>query len=210
MNSQPFTLRFSCPRSCRRCERVDLCRFLPVLSAGTVTVNSHTATVRVEFRDRDALGRAAERMGGRVIGEGEHRLFSTNEKGFAVQLPNWKFPIILREDGKLAFDNYNGAWGATADLESLTSAYAVEAARAAATAQGWMVQDETDGSLIVFHPDGGTLTVSAGGKLEASGFTGSACHAPSEILTAAMGTVTSMENKPDFYVAAEATVGVQE
>jgi hypothetical protein len=177
-------LPFRCPRSCRWAEREDICRFMPVLVVATcndTVVTSHTTTVKVEFRSMSALARAVERLGGRAIGEGSHRLYSSTEAGYAVQLPGWRYPIVARSDGQLAMDHYNGSWGDPRDIDRLTRVYILEAAREAADAIGWMIVAEDDSAITIAHPDGGTLTVHADGWCEAAGFCGADCHATAPI-----------------------------
>ncbi len=131
--------------------------------------------------------RAAVRLGGRALGEGAHRLYSTTEHGYAVQLPGWRYPLVLRADGTLAMDHYGGQWGNPADLDRLTRAYAIEAAREAAAAQGWMQEERADGSLLIYHPSGGTLTVLPDGTVDAAGFLGAGCHDAAAAIEAALG-----------------------
>jgi len=213
-----ITSGFCCDRTCPLFEVVDLCRFQPVMRRiGRVVVNSHTMKVDVEFRDRDAFGRAAERMGGEAIGPGRHELFERDDEsgeiaahdGYGIRLPDWSFPLILSDDGQLLFDDYEGAWGNVADIETLKSHYAVEVARSAAEAQGWYCEDAADGSVVVYHPQGGTLTVTADGTVDANGFTGTGCHNPTDLISQAMGTVTDVTAKPAYY-AAQAEIRVQE
>jgi hypothetical protein len=62
-----------------------------------------------------------------------------------------------------------------ADLQRLESEVAFAQAEQAAIALGWMTQ-RVDGALQIHHPNGGILTVSANGALDANGFIGQGCH----------------------------------
>lgn len=123
---------------------------------------SHTVSMQVEIRDREAFIAACEAAGGRVIGEGEHRLYESTEKGLAVSLPGWRYPIVLTDEG-IKYDNYGGAWGDQETLDTLVSRYAIHAAKLKADSLGWYNEMQADGSLVIFHPDGGTLTVTSEG-----------------------------------------------
>ena len=69
---------------------------------------SHTVKINVEFQDRAVLAAAVTAMGGKVIGEGTHTMYYGNpaEVGFGFTLPNWRFPLVVRADNSLAFDDY--------------------------------------------------------------------------------------------------------
>lgn len=194
---QTPTARFSCPRICTPGHA---CRFQAVLSAiGTATVMSHTVSVSVQIKDKGPLGAAVLAMGGTVLGDGTHKLYSrNNENGFGFKLPGWIYPLVLREDGTLAFDDYNGHWGNREDLQKLTAKYAIEAARQAADAQGWNAEDQYDGSLKIEHPSGAHMVVQSDGTVEAFGFIGSACDVTS-VIEEAMGTPGDRSRKPAYY-----------
>lgn len=159
---------------------------------------SHTVKVKVAFKDGDALGRAAIALGGTCLGQGQHQLFSSTETGVGIQLPGWRFPLVARADGTLAFDDFNGSWGNRADLDKLKQRYAIECARLAAESQGWMCQ-ETGGELLIFHPDGGTLTVTADGKIDANQFEGESCSLATHLIANAVGKPEEETMKNDFF-----------
>lgn len=97
---------------------------------------SHTMNIRLELKDNDALISACERIGATVIGYGDHRLFQTKETGFAFQLKGWQYPVVAKADGRVAFDNYNGAWGDIKNLNELTAYYGLEKAKIEARRAG--------------------------------------------------------------------------
>lgn len=189
--------RFSCQRICTLGHA---CRFQAVLSAiGTATVMSHTVNVVVQVKDKVPLAAAVHAMGGTVLGDGTHKLYSRNkETGFGFRLPGWNYPLILREDGTLAFDDYHGMWGNPEDIAKLTAKYAIEAARQAADVQGWNAEDQHDGSLKIEHPTGAYMTVQPDGTVEAFGFIGSACDVTS-VIEEAMGKPGDRAFKPAYF-----------
>ena len=199
MENRPSSHGFDCPRTCRQFERRDLCRFMPLLAALGVQgpVTSHTTEVQIEVRSPDAFGAAAKRMGGRILGQGTHALYSTQEQGYAVQLAGWAYPIVL-QGNKLRMDTYNGQWGNQHDVKRLQGLYALEAAREAAKGFGWMVSGEGLDSITIRHPSGGQLTVHSDGRCDAFGFTGRDCHATQQI-EAALGRPVPTTYKPEYY-----------
>lgn len=160
---------------------------------------SHTVRVRVEMRDRETLGHAVSDVGGTVLGEGTYKLYQNSETGFGFKLLNWKYPVVLKADNDLAFDDYGGYWGNRVDLDGLTQRYAIQAAKAAAEAQGWLTEEVAGGALLIYHPDGGTLTVRPDGSVDAENFVGTGCQNASEAIEAAMGTRQSQSVKLDMF-----------
>jgi len=188
---------FSCERTCTPGHP---CRFTPILSRiGRTQVVSHTVSMNVEFRDHEALAEAATRMGGTVLGAGQHRLYAGVEDGFGFTLPKWRYALVLRPDNTLAFDDYHGSWGNTADIKTLGGHYSVAVAQKAATDQGWMSEVQANGSLLVYHPDGGTLTVGLDGTVDASGFVGTGCDAAASPIQLAIGSVRERNDKPEYF-----------
>lgn len=171
---------------------------------------SHTVTVKIECRDQEALARACLSLGGTVLGAGTHKLYSSEEAGFAVQLPNWRYPIIAKQDGSLTMDHYGGRWGRVEDVDRLRERYVVEAARTAAEAQGWYVEDRPDGGLTVYHPGGGTLQVEPSGSVDACGFIGAGCAAATSTIASAMGESSGEVRKSEYYRAERAHVRARE
>ncbi len=192
---QTPTAKFSCQRICTPGHA---CRFQAVLSAiGTAKVMSHTVSVTVQIKDKGPLGAAVLAMGGTVLGDGAHKLYArAKENGFGFTLPGWSYPLVLRQDGTLAFDDYHGSWGNPEDIKKLTARYAIEAARQAADAQGWNAEDQHDGSLKIEHPTGAYMTVQPDGTVEAFGFIGSACDVTS-VIEEAMGKPGDRQFKPE-------------
>jgi hypothetical protein len=90
--------------------------------------------------------------------------------------------VVQHDDGSygLLWDDFQGGYGLESavgkDCKNLIAEYSVAVAEKAAEVQGWLHERATDGSLIIHHPAGGTLTVAAGGTLDATGFVGQACH----------------------------------
>ena len=199
---------FTCDRTCPIFEFVDRCRFNPLLTQfADVVVTSHTMKVAVEFRNLLALEKAATKIGAVSLGVGNHELYEDTAHGHGIRLDKWAYPLVVDIDstgkitGELSFDNYNGQWGDIAQLDRLKGAYAVELARQTAQDEGWITEDNPDGSLLIHHNDGGTLTVSESGVVEANGFTGQGCHAPATQLSEALGSIASSTAKPAYYAS---------
>lgn len=172
---------------------------------------SHTAKIKVEYRDADAFRAACEACGYTWIGEGRHGFYRYNPTdgfadGLGFKIPGWSYPAVLTADGTLAFDDSSRMhYGRTADkdgkipeFDALARRYALEAARNAATAQGWYSEMQGD-QLVIYHPDNGTLTVTADGKVDANSFTGPTCADAVSLIGNAMGTPVETVAKPAYY-----------
>jgi len=160
---------------------------------------SHTLKVKVELKDIESLTRAIKTMGGTVIGQGSYELYSSTEEGFGFKLSGWEYPLIAKSDGTLAFDHYNGSWGNPKDIDVLKSAYAIAAATAAAEKQGWQYEYTSGLGLLIYHPDGGTLTVTGDGVVDADCFSGTGCENATEAIAELMGETTQSTHKREFH-----------
>ena len=86
------------------------------------------------------------------------QLFSGEVRGLAVQLPDWRYPIVCdTESGTLHYDNYNGAWGDQAELDQFLQRYAIEKTRLEVRRKGHTMTEQrlSDGSV--------KLTINVGG-----------------------------------------------
>jgi len=101
---------------------------------------SHTMNIEVEIHDRTALLAACERLSLRIE-EGVHWLCSSAETGLGVFLPGWIYPLVVKEDGSVAFDNFNGRWGSMDEFNKLRAYYGLEKAKAEAHRRGYLAYE---------------------------------------------------------------------
>lgn len=168
---------------------------------------SHTLKIDIQFRDPDALAAAVQDLKGTLLGQGSHRLYEGLETGLGFNLPGWQYPLVAHQDGSLAYDDFEGTWGQVSDLDTLRERYAIHAARLAAERQGWYSQIEADGSLLIFHPSGGTLCVGKSGTLEAQNFSGSSCSEATKPIAEALGQTTD-ETRKEAYTQTQQNVEI--
>ena len=119
---------------------------------------SHVVEIKTEIRDPVAIRAACQRLTVPEPVFGEVKLFSTSATGWAVQLPEWRYPVVCDVNtAKIAYDNYEGRWGEQVHLDRFLQGYAVEKARLEARRKGHTVTEQAlaDGSI--------KLTVSVGG-----------------------------------------------
>jgi len=101
---------------------------------------SHTMNIEIELHDRQALEQACQRLS-LTLAEGKVKFYSTEEEGMLVQLPGWKYPICIKENGHVSYDNYNGQWGKIEKLNKLRAYYGIEKAKIEARKQGCSVYE---------------------------------------------------------------------
>ena len=119
---------------------------------------SHIVEIETEIRDPVAIQAACQRLNLPEPVFGEVKLFSTSASGWAVQLPDWRYPVVCDVNtAKIAYDNYEGRWGDPQQLHRFQQSYAVEKAKIEARKKGHSVFEQplTDGSI--------KLTIQMGG-----------------------------------------------
>lgn len=172
-----MTQNFDCDRTCPLHGEA-MCRFRPILDLiGPVKANSHTVTIKVELKNKEALKSSVEQMNGKFLDEGTHNMYGGQRyTGLGFTLPRWAYPLVLENTGELRFDTYRGQPGCQGDIDLLKSEYSIQLATHAASAQGWQ-HERCDDGLRVHHPNGGAMLVRRNGTAEAFGFSGVGCHA---------------------------------
>ena len=113
---------------------------------------SHIVQIQTEVRDPVAIQAACGRLKLPEPVFGETKLFTSWAIGWAVRLPEWRYPVVCDVvSGKVAFDNFGGRWGAQKELDRFLQRYAVEKAQIEARRQGHSVSEEqlSNGSIRV-------------------------------------------------------------
>lgn len=111
---------------------------------------SHVVTLQAQVRDPAAVAAACQRLQLPAPVVGTARLYSGEATGLLVQLPDWKYPLVIDcARGELRFDHYEGAWGDRRHLDAFLQRYAVEKVRLEGRQRGYQVTEQTlaDGSL---------------------------------------------------------------
>ena len=90
---------------------------------------SHIVTIIAQIRDPVAVAAACRRLQLPPPIDGRHQLFAAQADGLAVQLRDWRYPVVAHlATGELRYDNFQGRWGDSQRLDELRQAYAVEKA----------------------------------------------------------------------------------
>ncbi|MCA9091477.1 MAG: DUF1257 domain-containing protein [Planctomycetaceae bacterium] len=119
---------------------------------------SHVVQVQTQIRDPVAIRAACERLKLPEPVFGEAKLFSSSAVGWAVRLPEWRYPVVCNVNtATLAYDNYGGRWGDPKQLDRFQQIYAVEKSRIEACLKGHTVTEQSlaDGSIkLTIHVGG--------------------------------------------------------
>ena len=119
---------------------------------------SHIVEIMTEVRDPVAIQAACQRLTLPEPVFGEVKLFTTAATGWAVRLPEWRYPVVCDlNTARIAYDNYEGRWGDPQQLHRFLQGYAVEKAKLEARRKGHSVFEQplNDGSI--------KLTIQMGG-----------------------------------------------
>jgi len=113
---------------------------------------SHIVSIQTKVHDPVAIRAACNRLGLGAPVQGKAKLFSGVAEGILVQLPGWRYPVVIEPlTGTVRFDNYGGQWGAQSQLDRFLQAYAVEKAKLEARKQCRQFSEQhlADGSIVI-------------------------------------------------------------
>ena len=119
---------------------------------------SHIVTIKTEIRDPTALAAACRRLGLSEPVRGTARLFTSEAEGLIVNLPDWRYPVVIDTDAhQVQYDNYGGQWGNQSELDRLLQAYTVEKTKIESRRAGYTVTEQplSDGSIKLTIQTGG-------------------------------------------------------
>ena len=119
---------------------------------------SHIVQIQTEVRDEAAVQAACSRLHLPRATRGTFQMYSTEETGLGIELPDWKYPVVANtETGQVRFDNYEGRWGSQEFLDQFLQSYATERVKIEARKKGHsVVEQRLDNGSI-------KLTVQVGG-----------------------------------------------
>ena len=110
---------------------------------------SHTTTIELEVKDLDALREACRSLALEYAENVTVDLYDGTrvENCFSVKLPGWRFPAVFK-DGRVHYDNYEGAWGKQAEFDRLRQRYSTNVQIATAKRKGYRVREEQVGGKV--------------------------------------------------------------
>lgn len=117
---------------------------------------SHMVSIKTRLACAEGIAAACRRLGLQAPEKGEHGFMDGNTaKGLVVKLDTidstFIMPLVVQENGELAFDNYKGKWGSLDTVDRFVQAYAVEMVHLEAHRQGHYVTEQPaeDGSIML-------------------------------------------------------------
>lgn len=105
---------------------------------------SHTMDIQMELHDRRALETACRRLQIKMA-YGKHKLHATSEEGIGIFLDGWRYPVVIKKESMISYDNYNGHWGDIQKLHELEAYYGLEKAKLEAQLKGYDYQETVTG-----------------------------------------------------------------
>jgi hypothetical protein len=110
---------------------------------------SHTTTIELEIKSEKALAQACEDLGVPYKANTTEKLYDgTVAEGFSFKPKGWLYPVVATKDGRLLFDNYEGAWGKIEELNKIKQRYAVNSQIEVAKSRGYRVKEQVIGGKI--------------------------------------------------------------
>jgi hypothetical protein len=112
---------------------------------------SHVVTIHTKVRDPAALSAACARLGLTAPEQGGASLYAGEATGSIVRLPGWTYPVVFDlTAGEARYDNFEGRWGDSTELDRLLQAYAIEKVRLEARGRFTVrEQVQADGSVLL-------------------------------------------------------------
>ena len=90
---------------------------------------SHLVKIQTQLRDPIALAATCRRLNLAAPIHGTAKLYSSEATGLLVQLPGWKYPLVIDPaSGDVQYDNFQGHWGERRHLDRFLQIYAAEKA----------------------------------------------------------------------------------
>jgi hypothetical protein len=101
---------------------------------------SHKTNVETAFLDREQVAKTCEQLGYEFLDVKEINLYEGKQAcAYAIQIPGWRYPIAITEEGKSVFDNFEGQWGKEEKFDKFRQGYAENVTLAHADRSGYRV-----------------------------------------------------------------------
>ena len=113
---------------------------------------SHVVTIDVKLTDKQAIKAACKNLSWQFKEQSTARFYDGSVmSGTVVHVPDWKYPVVITEDGTIKSDTYNDKWGRLEDLDRLKQGYSAEQTKATFAKQGLYASEQLnqDGSLTL-------------------------------------------------------------
>lgn len=110
---------------------------------------SHTCRIEARLTNTEAIRTACRTMEIEAPTEGQHRFYDgKTAEGLLVKLPGWQHPAVVKSDGEVVFDHFNGRWGKPEHLARLRQEYSAAVVEEQMSGM-WAVtrEQQADGTL---------------------------------------------------------------
>ncbi len=98
--------------------------------------------VKYAIKSMSALRTACERLGVELDQNRiQHRVYREKPTGYAMHLPGWQYPVVVDDvTGHMTYDNHNGGWGKTEELDRVLQGYTVAHLEEEAAREGYTLE----------------------------------------------------------------------
>ena len=112
---------------------------------------SHMSTMKLKVTDMSALMKACSSLGLTIKENERVNFYSDNATGTSIQLPGWDYPIVIKPDGSIKYDNYNERWGDIDKLNELVQQYNYEVVVDQLALEDYVFDEVQEGDEIVIR-----------------------------------------------------------
>ena len=93
---------------------------------------SHVVSIKTKAKDVDVIRLTCATLSLPEAQHGTVRFYDGRScTGIKVQLPGWRYPIVIEADGTIRTDSFGGAWGRQSELDAFMRHYGIEATKRA-------------------------------------------------------------------------------
>lgn len=109
---------------------------------------SQILRIKAKMKDLAVVKKVAKAKGLKITKKGEQGFYSGTISGVGIHLPNWRYPLVVGENGEVSYDNYGGRWGNVKELNSFVRDYTAEKIKTEARKKGYSCTQKKNNNEI--------------------------------------------------------------
>lgn len=87
---------------------------------------SHIVEIETTVKNKEFIANVCQELNIRTEQVTNFKFYDgTVKSGTALYLKNWKYPVVIEENGKVFFDNYENAWGDIKEYHEFVNHYSL-------------------------------------------------------------------------------------
>lgn len=117
---------------------------------------SHTVRMKSKLTEPTIIARAADRWAKRMGKTCQVEMNSwaqlydrAHAQGTVLKINGWRYPVVVKDDGQLLYDDFGGTWGNVRDLHGIQQHYSALIVGDQMREEGWVVEESetADGEI---------------------------------------------------------------